>query len=75
MKRDDTQSLTEAERSMPGVCITAHRRLEGVSTSPAYPGAVTILTPLGNKVTSTLTIEDVERFLSLLAECSKEPAS
>ena len=48
------------------------RRLDGIATTEKHPGAVTILTPMGNRITATLTAENVQRFAVLLAECVKE---
>ena len=48
------------------------RRLNGIATTESHPGAVTILTPLGNKITANLTAADVDRFAALLVERVKE---
>lgn len=48
------------------------RKLNGVPTTETHPGAVTLLTELGNTVTLTLGTPDVERVAHLLAEIIRE---
>ena len=56
----------------PTQSLFCRRKLDGIFTTESHPGAVTILTPKGNKITVTLTAENVERFAALVVECLKE---
>ncbi len=62
--------MNKSGRTKPGEgSLFVSRKLDGIATTETYPGAVTILTPKGNKITVTLTSENVERFAALVVEC------
>ena len=48
------------------------RKLNGVPTSETHPGAVTLLTTLGNTITLTLRGPDVKRVAALIAQILRE---